>query len=49
MIRPTGLLSGPVAETLVSFGVRLEFLAPVVALASMGVGIVAARIIERRR
>lgn len=49
MFRTTGFVSGPVAETLVSLGIRLEFLAPAVALASMGIGIVAARIIERRR
>ncbi|MFP5332263.1 MAG: hypothetical protein ACLGHX_07900 [Acidimicrobiia bacterium] len=49
MFRPTGLVAGPVAEVLVSYGVRLELLAPAVALASMGIGIVAARIIARRR
>ncbi|MDX1449333.1 MAG: hypothetical protein R3246_09770 [Acidimicrobiia bacterium] len=49
MFRPTGLIAGPVTEVFVELGIRLEFLAPAVALASMGIGIVAARLIERRR
>jgi hypothetical protein len=47
MIRPTGLLSGPVAEVFVGLGVRLEFLVPTVALASMAAGIIVARVASR--
>lgn len=49
MLRPTEIIAGPVADLVIGLGVRLEFLVPTVALLSMGAGIIAARIVDRRR
>ena len=49
MTRPVEFLAGPVAEVMADLGVRLELLVPTVALLSMGAGIIAARIVARRR
>ncbi|HSJ28572.1 MAG TPA: hypothetical protein VLB67_10200 [Acidimicrobiia bacterium] len=43
------LAAGPVAEMMTRLGIRLEFLVPVVAILSMGAGIIVARFSHRGR
>ena len=53
MLRPAGIagvvIAGPVTDVMLDLGIRLEFLVPTVAILSMAAGILAARIIDRRR
>lgn len=49
MFRPSGVIAGPVTDVMLDLGIRLEFLVPSVAILSMAAGILAARIIDRRR
>lgn len=49
MFRPSGLIAGPVTDVMLDLGIRLEFLVPTVAILSMAAGILAARLIDRRR
>jgi hypothetical protein len=43
------VIAGPVTDVMLDLGIRLEFLVPTVAILSMAAGILAARIIARRR
>ncbi len=49
MFRSSEIIAGPVTDVMLDLGIRLEFLVPTVAILSMAAGVLAARIIDRRR
>ncbi len=49
MARLENLVFGPVVDVMIAYGVRIEFLVPLVAVLSMGVGILYSRFGGRSR